>query len=82
MLISYIIDMLKIKKPPKSKYPIPPAVKDAKIKNLDKEPSDKLVTLNLLVPLVFRKRVKIRALNEDKTMIKLMMDAYEMYEKE
>ena len=69
----------KPKKEKKGKLPTPPAKEGPKITNLSKKTSAGHVTLNLRVPIEFRREVKFYATSKDMSIVKVMMAAFKAY---
>lgn len=70
-----------IPKPKKSSLQQPPAKTAPKITNLKKKGSKQLVTLNLKVPVEFRREVKLYAASKDLSMVEVLKSAFKSYKK-
>ena len=69
----------KPKKVQKGKLMTPPSKEGPKIKNLSKKGSAQYVTLNLRVPIEFRREVKFYATSKDMSIVRVMMEGFSAY---
>ena len=69
----------KPKREKKAKLGAPPSKEAPKITNLSKKSSSGHVTLNLRVPIEFRREVKFYATSKDMSIVRVMMDAFKSY---
>lgn len=69
----------KPKREKKAKLVAPPSKESPKITNLTKKGSVGHVTLNLRVPIEFRREVKFYATSKDMSIVRVMTDAFKAY---
>lgn len=69
----------KPKREKRGKLVTPPSKEAPKITNLTKKGSSGHVTLNLRVPIEFRREVKFYATSKDMSIVRVMMDAFKAY---
>lgn len=69
----------KPKRAKKGKLLTPPSKEGPKITNLTKKTSSGHVTLNLRVPIEFRREVKFYATSKDMSIVRVMTEAFRTY---